>query len=80
MNELQNLIEIVVPVTLPGPSQTEKHPDAPLGESIIEIQINSKIKVKRDDMSREIESAIKVVILLSNILSNFFFVNIKFSL
>ena len=80
MNELQNLIEIVVPLTLPGPSQTENHPEAPLGELIIEIQINSKIKVKRDDMSREIESAIKVVILLSNILSNFFFVNIKFSL
>ena len=79
MNELQNLIEIVVPVNLPGSSQTENHPDAPLGESIIEIQINSKIKVKRDDMSREIESAIKVVILLSQRFSKFL-INTKFSL
>ena len=62
MSELQNLIEIVVPVNQPGSSQTDNGSEAPLGESIIEIQINSKIKLKRDDMSREIESAIKVTI------------------
>lgn len=65
--ELENLVEIILPVNTPSsgtiPSSADKAEGKGNDSQVIQIELSiHKIRIKRDDMTNEIENAIKPIV------------------